>query len=366
MNIRVLGSGPVIAAILIALMVTIGWAASLPIDTPYSMNNDQWNGASNLAALRFESVNTGFSKTITSAESPAVLLALGPTHPYTVAETASIQAFVSKGGLLVVADAFGAGNSLLQSLGVSARFDGRVLIDTLFYTKQPTYPIALNFKPSHLTSNITRLVLSYASVLTVQPQTNLTILATSTPFSFLDSNNNGKKDVNEPSGPFPVLAEMTIGRGSIILFSSPYSFTNSLLNEGDNVVLLRDLIASRFQPGRSVRLLLDETHLDVTTFTAMKLAYHDFAISIFVGGMSEIGKLALTILAVGIIIARSMFLRPTESALQFTDFEEQEVRNPLDIDGVSQRHPTWNRRSLEYVAHELSESLRLRRIYEEE
>jgi hypothetical protein len=364
MKIRVLGSGVVMAAVLIALMVTIGWAAASPIDAPYSMNNDQWNGASDLAALRFESVNTDFSKAIASAESPAVLLALGPTHPYTVAEAASIQTFVSKGGVLVVDDAFGAGNSLLQSLGVSARFDGRVLIDTLFYTKQPTYPIALSFKPSQLTNNLTRLVLSYATVLTVQPKSNLTVLATSTPFSFLDSNNNGKKDVNEPSGPFPVLAEMTIGRGSIILFSSPYSFTNSILNEGDNVVLLRNLIASKSQPGRSVKLLLDETHLDVTAFTAMKMTFRDFAISIFAGGMSEIGKLGLTILAVGIIIARFMFLRPTESALQFT--ESEEIRDLLDIGGVSQRHPTWNRRSLEYVAHELSESLRLRRIYEEE
>jgi hypothetical protein len=98
----------------------------------------------------------------------------------------------------------------------------------------------------------------------------------------------------------------------------------------------------------------------------MQLAFRDFAISIFAGGMSEIGKLALTVLTVGIIIARFNYLRPTESALQFASFEEHEVRNPLDIDGVSRRHPTWNRRSLEYVAHELSESLRLRRIYEEE
>jgi hypothetical protein len=366
MNVRVLGSGPVIVAILIALIVTIGWAAGSPIDTPYSMANSQWNGSSALSALGFESVSADLSKTLTSAQSPAVLLLLGPTQSYSAAETASIQAFVSRGGVLVLADAFGAVNSLLQLLGVPARFDGRVLIDTLFYSKQPTYPIALRFEPSYLTNDITRLVLSYATVLTVQPQSTLTVLASSTPFSFLDTNNNGKKDVGEPSGPFPVLAEMTMGRGSIILFSSPDSFTNSLLNEGDNAVLLRNLIASRIQPGRSIGLLLDETHLDVTAFTAMKLAFRDFATSIFAGGMSEIGKFALTTLTLGIIMARFTYLRPAESAPQFTESEEQDVRTRLDIDGVSQRHPTWNRRSLEYVAHELSESLRLRRIYEEE
>jgi hypothetical protein len=126
--------------------------------------------------------------------------------------------------------------------------------------------------------------------------------------------------------------------------------------------LLHNIMVSRGRAGVSVRLLFDQTHLTQTAFTVAESTFKDFTASILSGTVSLAGKLALTGLALGMVAARFMYTRPSESTSSAVE-GKVEIQ---DVDSILERHPTWNRATLSYVMREVNESIRLRRINEEE
>jgi len=347
MNLRVLGSGAVVAAILIGLVFSIAWAAATPIDDPYSTANSQWNGTSTLLSLGLKPVKSNLLTALSTPTTPSILLILGPSLAFTSGEAGGLTGYLRNGGTLVLADNVGSGNQLLALLGLPVRFDGRLLTDTLFYTTQPTFPTIVDFSPSSLFAGVTELALNYATALNITDTSTVRILATSTPFSFLDTNRNGRLDPGGPTGPFPVLAQIPVGRGSVILFSSPGSFTNSMLNVTDNNLLLQNILKTA-APGSA---LIDESHLTPSPFTPTKEAAAQIVTGMLNGGMLGSIKLGLAVLTLGILAARYGYRRPAKK-------EESRggrgVRSETgDVDSTLKLHPTWSRERLEYVKREL-------------
>jgi len=353
-----------VVAFLVGLTLSIVWAASSPIDDSYSTVNPLWNGTSELARRGFLAVTSDLGETLSSTNPPAVLLIAGPTRQFTEADADSTRTFVATGGLLIIADNFGSGNGLLGLLGLPVRFDGRVLIDTLFYRKQPVFPLIFDFPPSEFSAGVGDVVLGYATVLAIEPGSKVELLASSSPFSFLDSNGDGEKSPQEPPGPFPILAELALGKGIVILFSSPASLANGLIDEANNNILLENINKHASQPTRGTVLLLDETHLEPSPFTPPKLVAQGLVIAILQGRMWLSAKLGLTALAITIIGARLMFRKP--SAKMVEKREPLRIVTLFDVDSVLRLHPTWDRRKLEYVAHELEVSMKWMRLHEGE
>jgi hypothetical protein len=359
----------VIAAFLLALTLSIVWAASSPIDDPYSTLNTQWNGTSALAEKGFLAVSTDLTKTLSSTNGAAVLLVMGPSRIFTRLEANLLADFVWKGGFLVVADNFGSSNGLLDLLGLPVRFDGRLLVDPLFYRKQSLFPAISDFSPSELSAGLDELMLDYATVLNIVSEGSVKLLANSSPFSFLDLDQDGKKDPQEPSGPFPVLAKLELGRGVVVLFTSPASFANGLIHEANNIILIENIIkraivrqASQSEAGTV--LLLDETHLEPSPFTPAKLIAQSLFISIWKGGMKLSEKLALTVLAMMMVAVRYVYRKPSAAVTKETP--RSRTVGPVDVEAVLRLHPTWDRDTLQYVASELEASMKWRRLREEE
>lgn len=362
MGPRLLGSAPFIAALLLGIGLSMAWAATTPVDDAYFTTNPQWNGTSELAARGFNPVNEGFERTLSLTDAPAILLEIGPSRQFTEVDVNPIRAFLASGGLLLLADNSGSGNGLLELLGVPARFDSRLLADSLFYRKQTVFPVSTDLPSSPYSTSVNELVLDYATVLNITSHENVSVLASSSAFSFLDLNRDGLKDPDEPSGPFPVLAELIIGKGSIILFTSPASLANGLIHEGDNSVFMENIIqtASQLTPAA---LLLDETHLEPSPPTTAKIFAKGLVTSMLEGNMGLTGKLGLAILTIAIIVARFTVRKPVPQT--GTSKPYRSVQS-FDMDSVIQLHPTWNRRRLEYVARELEASMKWRHLHERE
>ena len=359
MKLRLLGSWPFIAALLLGLTVSLAWAATSPVDDPYSTLNSQWNGTSELATRGFVPVSAGLEKVLPTTSSPAILLEIGPSRQFTKSDSDAIRDYLARGGLLLVADSFGSSNGLLELLGVPARFDGRVLVDSLFYRKQPVFPVSFTFSSSPYLADVDELVLNHATVLNITNQGKVSVLASSSPFSFLDLNQDGAKDTEEPSGPFPILLEASMGKGEVVLFTSPASLANDLINEAGNGVLIENIIRSMSQPAAATALLLDETHLEPSPFTPAKAFATDFVTSIVQGGMGLNGKLGLTFLAMSIVAVRFMARKPSPETETSKPYR---IIRSFDLNSVMRMHPTWNRRQLEYIGRELEASMKWRHL----
>jgi len=354
----VFGSAPVLGAFLVALALSIVWAANSPIDDPYSMHNMQWNGTSALTRRGFVAVTADFANTLSSPNATHVLLIVAPSRSFSREEAGSIGDSVRNGGLLVIADNFGSGNQLLGLLGLPAKFDNRLLIDPLFYRKQPLFPVISDFAESEFSMGLNELVLDYATILNVTATSEVKVLASSSAFSFLDSNRDGEKTPQEPSGPFPILAELQLGEGKILLFTSPASLANELIDEGNNSALVENVVKYRSRPEHRSVLLYDETHLEPSPFMAAKLMARQLVTSILEGGIQLPAKLELTALAIVLLAARYVYRKPSKAAKKIEPL--QGARSP-DVETVLHLHPTWDRAKLEYVARELEASLKWRR-----
>ena len=368
MKLRPIASAPVLGAFLLALTLSILFAASMPVDDPYSTLNTQWNGTSALAEKGFLAVSADLLETLSSTDGAGVLLIIGPSRQFTRVEANFLAGFVRKGGFLVIGDNFGSSNSLLDLLGLPVRFDGKLLVDPLFYRKQPSFPAISDFSPSEFSTGLNELVLDYATALNVGNASNVKVLARSSPFSFLDLNQDGKKGSEEPLGPFPILAELELGRGAVVLFTSPASFANELIHGANNIMLIENvmntaIVRQASQSERGTVFLLDETHLESSPFTPTKLMAQRLVISILEGGMQLPEKLGLTSLAMILVAARYVYRKPSKVREKP---ERSRTVAPFDVESVLCLHPTWDRDKLEYVARELEASMKWRRLREKE
>ena len=346
-----------------ALALSIVWAANSPIDDPYSMHNTQWNGTSALAQRGFVAVTADLVDTLSSANATQILLIVAPSRPFSREEVSSIGDSVRKGGLLVITDNFGPSNELVDLLGLPVKFDDRLLVDPLFYRKQPVFPVISDFTESEFSMGLDELVLDYATILNVTATSEVKVLASSSAFSFLDSNRDGEKSPQESSGPFPILAELQLGSGKVLLFTSPASLANELIDEGSNSVLVENVVKYGSRPEHRSVLLYDETHLEPSPFMAAKLMARQLVTSILEGGMQLPVKLELTALATVLLAARYVYRKPSKTAKKIV---LPQALNPPDVEKVLRLHPTWDRKKLEYIAGELEACAKWRRLSEEE
>src|SRR5204863_3475923 len=116
--------------------------------------------------------------------------------------------YAALGGRLVLLDDYGVGNDYAFRLGIPVRFDHAPLLDPLLNFRQATLPRA-DWKQAGARKG--SLVLNGATALV--GTIGATVLAESSPVSFLDRAGSGVKENADPAGPLPVAVAVPLGGG---------------------------------------------------------------------------------------------------------------------------------------------------------
>ena len=248
-----------VSSILFAVVVLI-LAISLlciwfyPSVQDFMASNIMWNGIRNFSS-EFSADNIDSLDDLPDSPEKAVLVAI-PYLEYTNEELLKMKRFVDGGGTLLLMDDYGYGNSVLAYLGMGVRFTNTPLLDPLFCYKNQWLPRITDFAPGVKESGINVVMLNHATSLTNVEETEA--IAWSSSASYLDINESGSWDQEEPKGPFAVAAQFRFGRGTLALVSDPSVTINALLDRDDNYSFIRYLT---HYEGEQNRILIDRSHL---------------------------------------------------------------------------------------------------------
>ncbi len=309
------------ASILAIIAIT---SISPPIDD-FEVNNPFWNGLSELNLKYKPTLLSDISKlqTITSTPQETMLLIIGPSKPFTDPEAQSLKAFLNSGGLILLADDYGSGNTLLEKLGVKPRFSNLILQDPLFREKVSILPKILSFSESKYTEGVNALVFNYGTTI-IGVEEGIRVLAYSTSFSYIKSDVE-PPDEDSPVGPFPVLVEVPYGKGALILLSDSSLFINGMLKMEDNEQLLENLAEGR-------RVLLDNAHWTVSPFTNFKIALMQ------IYSVASIVEVKYCIAALAVVLSLKVSLERESPPLKD------------EVEKIIREHPDWDLETLKKLA----------------
>jgi hypothetical protein len=294
----------------IFLMGTISWIH--PSNDDLWVENPFWNGLSEFYSI----TNPIRLSQLTDLEVDNVtyssLFLIGPSTEFTQEEADVIESYISRGGTLILLDDFGTGNQLLGILGLNARFTGQILRDPIFRDKH-------SLMPRVIVTNITgvnNIVLNVPSVLVLDAQAK--ILAYSSPTSYTTTIIEEYPDRFSQK---PIIASLSLGRGSVVLIGDSSIFINSMINRGDNKVLL----------GRLARcsVIIDESHSKPSPLTGIK--------SVLLMLASSFQYLEVRYLMVLIIIAVIIIFSVTE------------IEEVDEVEKILRKYPEYDRNLLEKI-----------------
>ncbi|MDP3061642.1 MAG: hypothetical protein Q8O40_00300 [Chloroflexota bacterium] len=252
-----------IALVFLAVAVIVVLAIWVfPATADFRPDNPFWNGLEDFRTKH--KVTTLVSLAELPPDAQESVLVLIPYREPRTADVDQLKSFLKGGGTVVLADDYGFGNPILEALGAEFRFNRSPLLDPLFNYRDKWFPLATEISPSSLTAGVTSLAFDYATVL---EGPGLTVVARSSPFSFLDLNVNGKSDTDEPTGPFPVAGYSSVAGGRLILVSDPSIFISSMTGANDNARFIANLLGAA---GASPRALVDQSFLPPSTLTEAK------------------------------------------------------------------------------------------------
>jgi hypothetical protein len=246
---------------LLGLIVTVGVVvlyAGVGTAASFTVFNTDWNGGSQLETEATEVnattevlVNTERYTTVSANDTVAFVLS--PDRPYERAERRHLADFVRRGGTLVIAEDFGTNsNSLLETVGANARFDGRPLRDEQYNFRSPAMPVADNGTETAVTDTTTTLTLNHGTA--IRPNGS-TVGLTSSQLAYLDDNRNQELDEDERVDAYPVLTVESVGNGRVVAVSDPSVFLNVMLERPGNRAFTRGLL-------REKQVLFDLSHAD--------------------------------------------------------------------------------------------------------
>lgn len=207
---------------MLALVLWLGASPARAQDTDYLPDNVEWNGLSELASLcsaagkRLRQVETlDWSRVPARA---AILL----LYPTTTPDPEAAIAFLKRGGRLVVADDFGQGAALLETLGITRSQALPPSGAIRLFRRNPNLPLALPARRADpLTTGIREVVTNHPAFFTSRLPALLAL----------------------GDGRYQVLLRGEVGSGQIIALSDPSVLINSMMAFEGNRRLARNLAA---------------------------------------------------------------------------------------------------------------------------
>jgi hypothetical protein len=196
---------------------------------------------------------------------------------------------------------------------------------------------------------VTRLLGNFPSSLVIRKNsTTVTVLMNSSEMSWLDENLNGREDLKEPKGPFPVLAIEPYGNGKIVLLSDPSLFINSMKQPLNNSVF-RDNLMQYLLSGRTT-VIIDESHHDSSA--PFYIAYL-FPSQIGLDLKAAIVLLVLVAFLIAFTNVPRVIIKKMMRLIHRSREPPKEASLSDMIDGIMEKHPSWSRRKLEQIVQKL-------------
>jgi hypothetical protein len=362
-----------VAVIGLAMLSMVSPVVSTTED--FSIFNTGWNGTSGLAVATYETGNfapsfrvdasgtdvtvaeLGFEELGLDPATDAVAV-IGPSAPFTAADGQVMGAFVRGGGVLLLADDFGTGNSLLSSMGALSRFSGELVLD-LSFDKRPEFPVCYDLRVDPLMVNVTTLQLNHAS--SIVQGAGITGIAYSSAASWLDSNGNSMYDVDEPMGPFPLVARETLGAGTIVLLADPSVLINGMTDYMDNA-RFSDNLVSYLCSARSA-MFFDESHRTffdpVTVTTELTGAVPDTVKAAVIVVAAVLALWLVTdVIDRAVDLAVRAFRTLAARVMRLITRKEREKPAPHErsvdelVDELKKAHPDWREGLIRYALTE--------------
>ncbi len=248
-------------------------------DSRYAAYSQEWDGYS---AFQAQARGLGYQPTILTSSSQllqrlsgrGVLVIAGPTRGFTVGEIDAIASFVWNGGGLLVTDDFDAGTNLTRVFGLG--FAAKPVVDPVRYVKNPNFATAVPVGSHPVLVGVSGLVLNHPSALELteglaglSALRSVAILAVTSPYSWLDENQNERWEVGlEESGPLVIAVAFRYGAGRVVLVSNAAVFDNDMITLGDNLVFAGNVVLWLSDGDPTAPLLLDQTHRSAAAGTA--------------------------------------------------------------------------------------------------
>jgi hypothetical protein len=287
---RSIAAGVALSAV---LMLSVGYY--WPVQEAYHPLNQDWNGCSRIASLTANrTLLLSYDKSLPNTTS--LLAIIGPSVNFTERESSNIRKFLDNGGVVLLADDFGTGNSLLEWLNVSARFSNQPLADLYYYSKNPDFPIVTDFSPNPVTDNLSAIVLDRPSYINSANSSSVTKIGYSSPFSFVGPTGNGRPSTNETINSYAVLATVGIGSGLLLLVADPSMFINDMIGLYDNMRLFQN--ALRMGNGS---VIFDAAHLARAPLTDSRIVLKDGFDSLRLGKTGTYISVALVAVLVSVL-----------------------------------------------------------------
>lgn len=247
---------PSILLVVLALTAAVSLVSIwfYPSFQDFSEYNEEWNGIRTFAN---ESGGTVISSLdmIPGLPDKSVLITT-PSIDYSDQELARLKQFINDGGTLILMDDFGYGNTVLTYLGVDVRFAGIYLLDPLFSYRNQYFPRITDFNDQVKESGISSVILNHATTLNNVAAEQ--VLAWSSTSSFLDIDDNGRWEQDEPNGPFAVAAVIPIGKGTLKLVSDSTIIMDTIFSKDDNREFIQYLTQDQDETNN---VLIDSSHL---------------------------------------------------------------------------------------------------------
>jgi len=221
-----------VAFILFASLFSI--VLYMPSTTPSSPWNNSWNGLSTiLEELRPEVTGDLNSTTCSSL----ILLVL--ERPLTSGEVNGLTSLLECGAIVVISDSSGYSRDLLEELGISVEFAGHLVLDEVS---------AFNYRwvVKANTSGLASLTLTVpnATAISAYPPPDA-ITAYTSRYAYVDLNDDGFYELNEPMGQQLLLGGWRVGGGLVVLVPSRLFLSNSNIMLVDNLEFVRQLGSGR-------------------------------------------------------------------------------------------------------------------------
>ncbi len=319
----------IVTGLILALFVWLSVVALVPSVDPYSLDNPLWNGlstASKELKLSYTTVND-----LSSLGNNSVVFVVGPSRQPSDYEIEALKNYVYSGGYLILMDEYGYINNLTKSLGLNASITGKLLRDPLYYWRSSAFPIVNAF----VGNTSFKVYLNYAS--TISHSGGIT-LASSSYFSYLDLNNSGTHESNEPSGKMDVVVLYNnVGRGKVLIFSDSDVLINSMINQGDNLFLVKRLIPN------NCRAYVLRDLISTGTYTIFKTSFSSFFALLF---NSSVRYPFVALL----LVASYFFGKATYKELTSLFKVKHKYEN---VDNIVKRHPGWDKSILRKIADEV-------------
>ncbi|HEY91032.1 MAG TPA: DUF4350 domain-containing protein [Dehalococcoidia bacterium] len=252
-----------LGVVVLVLVLSILCVRFLPSTQDFMVHNDIWNGVKTFCD-EFGAVTVDSLDDLPDSSENTVLILI-PYIELGSEELSAVAQFLDGRGTLLLMDDYGYGNQVLSYLEMDTRFSNRPLLDPLFNFKNLRLPRVTDFSPEVSEAGISTIVLNHATILTDTVESS--VVARSSVSSFLDIDESGSREEEEPLGPFPVAARFQVRNGEVIVVADPSIVINSIIGRDDNYTFVRYLTSHN---GQQQGILFTASHLPMASLDVSK------------------------------------------------------------------------------------------------